>query len=170
MTAEELQATVDALDAYYREMARLMRIGYPEVRTADIAALMDKYVYASPWTELLVPDLRRVYKLRARSETWRRATQLTFAVHLFRARQGRWPASLDELPVEHGAELRIDPFSGRDFGYRLDEHGPRIYSLSENARDDGGVHAPRWDDEVETESDPDDFVFWPPQPEPPRKT
>ena len=59
--------------------------------------------------------------------------------------------------------MRIDPFTGRYFGYRLTEEGPRIYSLSENGIDDGGIHSPRWDDKIENDAGSDDHVFWPPQ-------
>ena len=59
--------------------------------------------------------------------------------------------------------MLTDPFTGDHFGYRLTDEGPRIYSLSENARDDGGVHSRRWNDEIENDADSDDYVFWPPQ-------
>ena len=58
--------------------------------------------------------------------------------------------------------MRIDPFTGSDFGYCVTDAGPRIYSLSENGIDDGGVHSPRWADGLE-EGKSDDHVFWPPQ-------
>ena len=57
--------------------------------------------------------------------------------------------------------MRTDPFTGGQFGYRVDASGPVIYSLSENGQDDGGRHSARWDDEKNGDSD--DFVFWPVQ-------
>jgi len=42
------------------------------------------------------------------------------------------------------------------------EAGPTIWSASENGRDDGCVHSPRWADE-KGEGESDDYVFWPPQ-------
>jgi hypothetical protein len=110
-----------------------------------------------------VPALSRAYELTTRQEASRRATQLTYAVHLFKARTGRWPASLDELPPQHGEKMRTDPYTGGRFGYRLTEAGPTIYSLSNNGRDDGAVHSERWGDE-KADADADDYVFWPPQP------
>jgi len=118
---------------------------------------------------LLLPALSRAYKLRARHEASRRATQLAYAAHIFRARTGHWPKSLDELPAEVGETMRTDPFTGRPFGYRVSEDGPTIYSFSENGIGDGGVHSPRWDDRIENDSDSDDYVFWPPQEKPPDK-
>jgi len=163
MTVQDYYATLDAFERVYREMADQLRVSYPDVRAADMDAMQMGYLHSSPLVELLMPSLSRVMVLRARNETTFRATQLVYAVHLFRAEQGRWPRTLDELPRKTSTEIRIDPFSGKDFGYRLETQGPVIYSFSENAEDDGGVHSPRWGDGEKDENASDDFVFWPPQ-------
>ena len=59
--------------------------------------------------------------------------------------------------------MRVDPFTGNYFGYHLTEEGPTIYSASENGLDDGGIHSPRWNDEITNEAASDDHVFWPPK-------
>lgn len=172
MTTADYYATLDAFERVYREMADQLRVGYPDVRASDMDATQLNDLHASPLTELLMPSFSRVLVLRARNETTFRATQLTYAVHLFHSQNGRWPksindlASLNNLPREALDEMRTDPFSGRDFGYQLDADGPVIYSVGENAEDDGGVHAPRWGDGEKDENASDDFVFWPPQPPP----
>ncbi|MCO6435997.1 MAG: exo-alpha-sialidase [Phycisphaerae bacterium] len=164
LTPNDAYRSIATLDNHYRELAQMMSIGYPTVRAADIAAMETVNAQSTPLTKVLLPSLSRLYSLHARAEADRRATQLAYATELFRARNGRWPASLAELPAtEIAPEARTDPFTGRDFGYRVDDNGPRIYSLSENARDDGGVHAPRWNDRLESEDASDDYVFWPPQ-------
>ncbi|RJP31591.1 MAG: exo-alpha-sialidase [Phycisphaerales bacterium] len=159
---EDAYASIDAFDAHYRELARMMERGYPDVRTSDIRAFEEKSVESTALQKLLTPALSRVHTLRARSEASRRATQLSYAVHLFKAAHGRWPDSLDELPAGHGQRMKTDPFTGMNFGYRVDADGPTIYSLSENGVDDGGGHAPRWGDAPD-ETASDDHVFWPPQ-------
>jgi len=164
MDSDDAYATMDAIDAHYRELTDQMHVGYPDVRASDVEATLEKYRQATPVTDVFMPNLSRYYKLKARLETSRRATQLAYATHLFKARTGRWPESLDELPAEYGETIRIDPFTGNQFGYRVTDDGPRIYSLSENGIDDGGVHAPRWDDETTSDAPSDDHVFWPPQP------
>ena len=161
MTAEDYYATLDAFEQVYREMADQFRVGYPDVRAADMEATQLGYLRTSALAELLMPSFSRVLVLRARNEAGYRATQLIYAVHLFHAEQGRWPRTLDELPRKTAAEIRTDPFSGKDFGYRVDAGGPVIYSFSENAEDDGGVHHPRWGDGEKNENASDDFVFWP---------
>jgi len=164
MTEADAQATLDTFDTYYHELGELMRVGYPEVRTPDVYDLEQQYINATPLTRAFMPSLSRYYTLKARAETSRRATQLAYATHLFKARNGRFPDSLDELPPEHGERMRIDPYSGEYFRYRLTENGPRIYSVSENGVDDDGVHSWRWEDTAEENNGSDDHVFWPPQP------
>jgi len=167
LQAHDAYATLDAFDAHYREFVELMRIGYPAVRAVDMESLTDKRLHTNVLTQMFMPSLSRYYLLKTRSETSRRATQLSYAVHLFKARNGRWPASLDELPDSPNERMRFrmrfDPFSGESFGYRVDENGARIWSASENGLDDGGVHTRRWNDEPDLETGSDDFVFWPVQ-------
>jgi len=164
MTPGDVQETVEALDEYYCRLGRMMRVGYPEYRGPELDEMAsEEYVPTSPVTEVMLPALGRVHQLRARNEASRRATRLSYAAHLFRARNGRWPVSLDELPAEHGRQMRTDPFTAEQFGYRLTPGGPVIYSLSENGVDDGGVHSPRWGDGAAPDDPgPDDHVFWPP--------
>ena len=161
--AEDVRETIRQIDIYHRELGELMSIGYPEARAPDLDAVAEKHIPTNPITELFLPALSRVHTLRARSEASRRATQLAYATHLFKHRNGRWPESLGELDADFGPEMLTDPFTGDHFGYQLTKEGPRIYSLSENARDDGGVHSRRWEDKVENDADSDDYVFWPPQ-------
>ncbi len=163
MTADDARATVEALNDHYRELSEQMAIGYPAVRSPDIDALQERYLHTSPVTETMLPGLSRYYQLNAREEASRRATQLAYATHIYKAKNGRFPTSLDELPDEFGQRMRTDPFTGGHFGYRLTDDGPRIYSLSENGLDDGGVHSPRWADNTEETGGSDDHVFYPPQ-------
>lgn len=163
VSPEDVQAAIDTVDTHFRELAEKWRVGYPQVRADDIGKLELKNSNTNePISKSILPSLSRAYELMGRNEASRRGTQLTYAVHLFKARNGRWPSSLDELPAEHGQTMKTDPFTGGQFSYRLGDNGPTIYTAGENGRDDGGVHSPRWTGETEGESD--DFVFWPPQP------
>jgi hypothetical protein len=161
---EDVRTAVDTLDAHYRELAEKWRIGYPQVRADDIGRFEERNANTNEITKTLLPSLSRAYEIMTRNEASRRGTQLTYAVHLFKARNGRWPASLDELPPGYGETMKTDPFTGGRFGYRMSESGPTIYSLSNNGRDDGGVHSAKWGDDREGGGDSDDYVFWPYQP------
>ena len=163
LPSQDVHEAVAAIDEYYRSLEDEMRVGYPEVRSADIHALRDQYAGTNPLTELFVPNLSRVHAIRARGEANRRATQLAYASRLFKERTGRWPTGLDEVAAQYGEEMVTDPFTGGYFGYRVGEAGPTIYSCSENGVDDGGLHAPTWGQRPE-EAASDDYVFWPPQP------
>jgi len=165
MTPDDVYATIDAFDSHYRELGEMMRIGYPQVRAADIAALEARRSPTSPVTRAMMPALSRYYQIMGATESARRATQLTYATELFKARNGRYPRSLDELPNERGETMKIDPFTGSYFRYELTDDGPRIYSLSEDGIDSGGIHSPSrgMSPNEPNLSGSDDFVFWPPQ-------
>jgi hypothetical protein len=163
MTRADVEETVQVADRLYRTLGAQMQAGYPTYRAADIDELCAEAAGHNSFTQMLVPALSRAHVLHARAETSRRATHLAFAINLFEKQNGRWPESLDELPAEHVADVRTDPFSGGDFQYRIDEKGPRLYSASENGVDDGGVHSKKWDDEITNDEGSDDHVFWPVQ-------
>ncbi len=152
--------TADKFNGYYRELGEKMRIGYPAHKRAELDALAESYK-DDRITGMLLPSLGRAYQIATRYEASRRATQLTYAIHLHKARTGVWPESLDDLPPRYAETVRTDPFSGMDFAYRVTDDGPLLYSASENGVDDGGTHHSRWcDGQVD---DGDDYVFWPPK-------
>ncbi|MCZ6699667.1 MAG: sialidase family protein, partial [Planctomycetota bacterium] len=132
-TEEELaqttaEGTLQGFRDYYREYADMVRRGYPEVRPADLDRVQQAFVEGNYVAKQIAPSLSRVYALSAQYEASRRATQLTYAIHLHKSRTGNWPASLDELPERYAGSVRTDPFSGEDFAYRLTAEGPLLYS------------------------------------------
>lgn len=161
MKPADVKKTLNAFETYYAEVKQAMATGYPQVRMDDMNKMAERHIEVSPMTKTLLPAFGRIQKIRARSEASRRATQLSYAVHIYKEQTGHWPQSLNELPDRFSQTMRTDPFTGGQFGYRVDENGPVIYSLSENGVDDGGLHATRWDDEKNGDSD--DHVFWPVQ-------
>jgi hypothetical protein len=166
-TPEEMEkTTADQVSRnfidYYRTYAEMARRGYPEVTAADLEKLSRTYADNNYVAKVMLPSLSRAYQIINRAEAGRRATQLTYAVHLYKARNGQWPQSLNDLPAHYTQGVRTDPFSGQDFVYRVTGDGFTIYSTSENGHDDGGAHHSRWGDEKADDAG-DDFVFWPPQ-------
>ncbi len=166
VTPEQIAAadpwkTTNTFIEYYDAYAEMADRGYPEVTADDLSQLTNNYMQEDPVARGFLPSLSRVYKLFNRQEASRRATQLTYAIHLHHARTGQWPATLDDLPPRYTETARTDPFSKQDFIYRLTENGPLLYSSSENGTDDGGAHHRRWDDNKDENGD--DHVFWPPQ-------
>ena len=87
---------------------------------------------------------------------YRNAARLVLHMHAFKAENGRWPKDLEEAGVPIGA--REDPFSGEDFVYRLKDGEPLLYSVGENAVDDGGTPAASGTQWALT----GDAILWPP--------
>jgi hypothetical protein len=157
---EDAARSVQAIDECYHKMAEQVRNGDLDVEKPAMEALQTNALLKE-----IIPCLARTFELRRRAQTSRRATQLAYAVRIFASQNGRWPVTLDELGPEYGQEIRIDPYSGGHFGYRLTETGPMIYSCSVDGRDDGGKHISTWDNPTWDKRDDQtgDFVFWPPQ-------
>ncbi len=85
----------------------------------------------------------------------RRAAHLIVQTHVYRKNSGAFPDSLDQLDLPDLAELRIDPFSGREFVYRPSDDQFLLYSFGEDFDDDNGRHT-NWKGDG-------DGVFWPVQ-------
>ena len=104
---------------------------------------------------MFIPSVRHPIEHDARYRAMRRATHLI--VHLFahHGKHGKFPESLDGLDAPDLKELRVDPFSGKDFVYKRQGDSFVLYSVASNLKDDGGKHGTKWEE--------DDFVFWPVQ-------
>ena len=84
-----------------------------------------------------------------------RATFLAVQLFVHHAKNKSFPDRLDDLKVTNLKELRIDPFSGKDFVYKKQGKSFVLYSVGKDLRDDGGKHDASWKS--------GDFVFWPVQ-------
>lgn len=162
LSVEDAAVAAQACDRFWRELEEDFEASWPYPMPESPDQIAGKYWAENELADILVPSIHRACEILRRVETSRRATQLAYSIELYRARQGRYPTSLDELPYEQTYDIRLDPFSGTDFVYRLTDDGPLLYSTSVNGLDDGGVHSRVWgDNDVQVESD--DFVFWPVQ-------
>ncbi len=166
-TPEEIASTtaeqvIENFIGFYRRYNEMATQGYPAVKARDLDEMTELYVQDNPLSRVFLPSLSRVYQLATRQEASRRATQLTYAIHLHQAETGQWPDSLDDLPPRYTETARTDPFSGGDFVYRLTDDGFTLYSTSENGEDDGGGHHRHWGDRNK-DDETDDYLFWPPQ-------
>lgn len=162
LTPENARAAAEVVRNHSRDLNEMWRQGYPTVRSGDIERMSMQYAESNKLAGMVIPSLGRAEHIVARNEASRRATQLAFALHLYKSRTGQWPQTLADLPAEYGDTMRVDPFTGGYFGYQLTESGPRVYTYSENGQDDGGIHSPNWDSDS-GENGSDDYVFWPPQ-------
>lgn len=99
----------------------------------------------------------------AKHEATRRAVHILVALHEVHDRTGAWPRHLRQIKPMLGPHGIEDPFSRREFGYRIENGGPLLYSAARNGRDDGGKHDGSWGWSYEDEDTPTatDYVFWP---------
>ena len=147
--------TLAEFNACYDAMERWCRSPYHRVaaKTEQFRQMGEQS--RNPLVKSLLPSLTRARVLHEKIVTERRATHLIMHLLVHQGKTGRFPEALRELAAPDVAELRIDPFSGRDFVYRRKGDSFTLYSVAENLKDDGGRHDEKWAD--------GDFVFWPVQ-------
>ena len=76
----------------------------------------------------------------AHIEARAQVTRLALACKLYASDKGEFPSSLEELTPAYFKELPRDPYTGKDFVYRLlREGGFVVYSVGPNERDEGGT-------------------------------
>ncbi|MEN3001292.1 MAG: hypothetical protein ABDI19_05540 [Armatimonadota bacterium] len=85
--------------------------------------------------ETLVPTLPGIAQRYWETRTRRRLMIAHLLLREYYLREGRYPASLDELNLQ---ELAIDPFSGRPLIYRRTGDRYQLYSVGSDGKDDGG--------------------------------
>ena len=65
---------------------------------------------------VIAPALTKIYNNAIKAQSYSRATKAAIEVYLIKAKTGNLPAKLPEVSVK-------DPFSGKDFAYKLTEEG-----------------------------------------------
>ena len=151
-------AVVQLLD-FHLQIFDLADKRLPQEAEEVIDAFADRFK-ADPENHVLIRQVAfapgRFINLVARAE----ATRLIYIVHRFHDRTGKWPESLRAVRPLPPPRLRTDPFSGKEFLYRVENGAPLLYSAAANAKDDGGVHDLWWGESAEGIK-ATDYVFWP---------
>ncbi len=162
-TSDPREATA-ALDQHFTDLRQAVA-GSPRLRKSTelsrIAKDAKQRYQVNVYVEMLLSDLSGSYERAVMTESHRRGTLLTLALHAHYAKHGKWPESLKKIDKKLGFKalktLRRDPFTGKSFKYELKDGQPLLYSVGYDGKDDGGRHDPKWG-----ESDNGgDFVFWP---------
>jgi len=91
---------------------------------------------------ILLPSLVRGIELHARIAARFRCMPVVIAAERFRLANGRFPVALDELVPAYLPELPRDPFNGQAIRIAKTGSGMVVYSVGENAVDDGGEVVP----------------------------
>jgi len=160
------QEAAHLIDQYFQGAAEILSgplsLGTAR-RLGELSREQSAKLSENSFTAAFMPVFDRAYMLQLRGEAHRRGTLVVLALHAHRAKHGKWPKSLDKIDKQLGLkglkELLEDPFSGKDFVYKIKNGEPLLYTVSLNGTDDGGHHDGKWG-EGEIESD---YVFWPVQ-------
>lgn len=87
----------------------------------------------------LLPNLIPGLIMRVRVEAMRNATLLAVYVCRYRLDRGVWPARLvDAIPPQASATT-LDPYTRVEFGYRIVDGSPVLYSVNDDGADDQGL-------------------------------
>ena len=88
----------------------------------------------------LLPALGRTCEAQARHEAFIDLIQIGILVEQYKAHNGSYPDTLNDIASGLGGSVPVDPFSGK--GYRYKPLGAVfvLYSISHNRLDDGGTH------------------------------
>jgi hypothetical protein len=87
---------------------------------------------------LMLPPTFQVQHAADRTEQTRANLRVAFALALYRAEHGRYPAKLDALAPKYLPTVPGDLFNGKALVYKPTERGYLLYSVGVNGVDDGG--------------------------------
>jgi hypothetical protein len=97
------------------------------------------------YTRVLLPSFDKAARSAFRHDVEKALLETEIALRRFRARQGRWPAKLDELVPEFIASVPIDRMNGEPLRYRTNPDGGfTLWSVGDDFIDHGGD--PSWSD------------------------
>lgn len=130
------------VEAYADFMERAGKIcALPKVERSAAWDRLEQDVAGSSYifSQLAVPNIRLICVNVSESHALSDATRALAAAHLLRLREGAFPAQLSALTLLLGS-LPEDPHRpGQPLTYRLEGELLTIYSLGENATDEGGA-------------------------------
>lgn len=85
------------------------------------------------------PIFYKIYTQEARIDARLGAVEIVLALKIYKDRKGHYPSSLVKLTPRIINKLPKDPFTGKNYVYRREGDGFIVYSLGDNAKDDGGI-------------------------------
>ncbi|MCH7596425.1 MAG: hypothetical protein IID35_07685 [Planctomycetes bacterium] len=124
-------------DAIGRTDWAQLQASLPDDATPD--SWIDAVVH--PLSRIIIPSLGRVFLLHFRSLAGRKMAATALAIRLYEVDHGQRPKTLTQLVPDYLRELPVDPFAsdGRALAYLPEAHPPILYSISQDAEDNGGT-------------------------------
>ncbi len=86
----------------------------------------------------LAGSLTSVAQQTGRKITTTRATLTAVMIERYRLANAEYPKSLQQLVPQYTDAVPVDPFTGKELLYRLNEDSYTVYGVGENCKDDGG--------------------------------
>lgn len=102
-------------------------------------------------SSLLYPSVTFPCEAEDRATVRLQLSKLAYALAGYKAEQGRYPETLQQLVPAYVEQISGDLFSGKGFLYQAESDGFLLYSVGANGKDDGGQtydSEPRGDDLV----------------------
>jgi hypothetical protein len=99
-------------------------------------SMIGKFYYM--YTLLLSPAYTSGVGAFARNAAERDSADSAIAAELYRRKNGKWPARLDDLVPEFLPAVPLDPFTNRPLILKSDGQSCRIYSVGNDSIDQGG--------------------------------
>jgi len=136
-------------ELYFRtmnQMADVARRPYYEARPVldDIAARVNDTPSARLYSRVLLPQvapaLTRAYAAQARHEAMLDLARMGLIIEQYHGQYGSYPSLLEELTIELGGSIPVDPFTGERYHYDPSGDSFQLYSVGPNLTDDGGRH------------------------------
>lgn len=105
------------------------------------ASPIQRYQYAL--SVIAIPNLSKAALTATRNETFRQLTLAAIAIKRYQLRYQKLPPTLNAIVSEILSAVPVDCIDGKPLRYRVNNDGTfTLYSINENARDDGGDPTP----------------------------
>jgi type II secretory pathway pseudopilin PulG len=133
--------TVQTYDHYLdNAIAESLKPRKERWKSFDANAFANGLTWRYRLVQLLIPALTKVVDNQDYSALMHRATTIMLALQAYRAVHGQLPESLEQLVPEFLSELPVDPYNGKQLGYRRtaeDDHGRAylLYSFGADGQD-----------------------------------
>ncbi|MBN1344168.1 MAG: hypothetical protein JXQ73_15895 [Phycisphaerae bacterium] len=152
-----------AIDGYYADLVRAAQSSLSGSMLRSVEQVERKWRTSElgrhPLASFLLLGMPRLVRNELRSLADYRATCTVLLLRQHYCRSGSWPNVLSDVAVPDNRKLIIDPYSEKPFIYRPDVRLPRLYSVGEDAVDNGGSAA-GYDYRDPSPRDTD-IIYWP---------
>ena len=131
-----------AIGRFAREAESWENIPVREIAHRNSAIRQD--LASNPATRVLaplLPDLRPGLTMRAHVDAMRSVTLLAAYICRYHLDRGAWPACLTDAVPQDASTATVNPYTGVEFGYRIVNGNPVLYSNSEDGNDYHGQSA-----------------------------